>query len=805
MSSPNPSVRVDEARRVPALVSVDGRAYPLRSAQLRARAEGGIASSSLVQVFANPYDEPLEVVYTLPLPADGAVLGYSVRIGERVIRGEVQPRQKAEAAYLQALYEGRTTGLLEQDRNDTFQQRLGNLPPRTEVAVEIEVLQPLAFLLAVGPAGPSWEYRFPTVVGARYQGAPGRVSDAERIDLDRDAGGAIPSRLAFHMVVSDSLSRDQITSPSHHIEAHSEAGGVTVHLAEGVRLDRDLVVQWPASSDDVGVRVVEGRGHAGDTGRYALFTVTPPNVTAAAHQRDLTVLLDASGSMAGPPLEFARRVVTELLQNLDSRDRFEVIAFASAPHRLTTTLEQATSTAVERCLREVNALQAGGGTEMGSAIEEALTPLRNDAQHQVVLVSDGYIGFERELLAQIANTLPAGVRLHTVGIGSAPNRALTQSLARGGRGVELLVSDEASAVQAARRLCAATARPVLTDLRVGGKALRALAPAKPHDVLAGQPVVVAAELDEMGGSLEVTGKLAGSPEVWSWKIDVPRSGETEAVVDVNRAPALRRTSLPLGPLFGREAIADAELQLAAEGASSGATHRIASLAMRHRVTSRYTSLVAIAEELSADPKWPRRSERLAVELPAGVSAEGVGLVLIPVQVGHFTGESETLWLADSAFLHQVAGGPATSARAGAGREHLRMARGRPLPDSTQELGPSDKTRIRTTTVVHVFGSELILQFESPFDGFQLPAEEVAVFLPRRWKSLYRSRRLTVRVTVKGTRPGRLADTAYAHPVRLVLRLEGGKTWPEGRLILRWKRFALELLIPPGANRGVSER
>ena len=115
------------------LVSVDGRTYPLESARLAARAEGGLALSRLTQVFANPHEEALEVVYTMPLPAEGAVVGYTIRIGERIIRGVVEPREKAEAAFRKALSEGRSAGLLEQDRDDTFQQRLGNIPPGTKV------------------------------------------------------------------------------------------------------------------------------------------------------------------------------------------------------------------------------------------------------------------------------------------------------------------------------------------------------------------------------------------------------------------------------------------------------------------------------------------------------------------------------------------------------------------------------------------------------------------------------------------------------------------------------------------------
>jgi Ca-activated chloride channel homolog len=794
MPAPGVAVRFERERPSPALVSVDGRTYPLRSAQIRARAEGGLASSTLNQVFANPYDEPLEVVYTLPLPADGAVIGYTIRIGERVIRGEVEPREKAEAAYRQALYEGRTAGLLEEDRSDTFQQRLGNLPPRTEVSVEIEVLQLLAFLGGVGEAGPVWEYRFPTVVGPRYQGAPGRVPDAERLDLDRGAGGGIPARLTLDLIVADALSgSDRVVSPSHEIMSTSDGRATTVRLADSVRLDRDLVLQWPASAGEVGVRMVEGRGLPSDTGRYALLTVTPPRVTHAAQHRDLTVLIDASGSMSGMPLELAKRVVSDVLKSLEAGDRFEVIAFASTPWRLMPRLEEATPESVGRCLEAVTALEAGGGTEMVSAIEEALSPLRQDAQHQVVLVTDGQIGFEKELLARVGRSLPAGVRLHTVGIGSAPNRALTRSLARGGRGAEFLAGDEASAVEGARRLCAATVRPVLTDLSLTGPALRACAPARPHDVFEGQALVVAVELGEEGGALEVKGTFAGSREEWSWRMDVPRADGPGAAAGAGGAPAPGMTSLPVGALFGREAIADAEFELAAGGQSDLLDAQIETLGMRHRVVSRRTSLVGISEEPTVDPRAPRRRERLPVELPAGISAEGVGLR----RAGKFIELRRTL----SAELRPPHG-------AARGRDDEEIAGGLPKArgtlggrDDEEALGLPRGPQFLRATVVQLAGPELVMEFESPFDGFHFPTGAVTVL---KHPGLVEGRRFARVVIGKSSPSGPHAAKLI---IRLALQMEDGAAWLEGSLlVLFWgEDLRLKLVIPPGTDRTSQER
>lgn len=613
------------------LVSVDGKTYPLEAVSLLARAQGGIAFSTLVQSFANPHDEPLEVVYTMPLPADGAVLGYTITIGERVIRGEVQPHEQAAAAYKQALYEGRTAGLLEQQRADTFEQKLGNVPPHTKVQVSIDVLHPLAFLTqglpashatADLPAAPEWEYRFPTVVGVRYHGAPGRVPDQESLSPDRGATGEIPTRVGLTLDIEDGP-RGLAWSPSHRID-FSPTGAVIFPNDEA--LDRDVVVRWAASTDEVGVHLVEGRGLAGDDGRYALVTLVPPARPAAAYRRDLTVLLDSSGSMSGLPLDLAKVVVGDVLRSLQRGDRFELLAFSNSVTRLTRGLTRADERSLADALAALRSVQAGGGTEMASAITEALKPTDDDAQRQVVLVTDGGVSFEHEVIGRI--TAERNVRLHVVGVGHVPNRTLTQQAAAAGRGLELLATTHADAAAAARRLIAGTASPVLTQVAITGTALTGVVPTQLRDVFAGQPLMFAVELSSAGGSVELSGSLAGAGAAWTRQVTVP---------PVDAADGLDRTALPVGALCGRERVARIEL----DRAGSGYRHfvpdyqervvaldaEIERVAMRHRIVSRRTSLVAIAEEPSVDPLAPRRRERLAVEVPAGVSAEGVGLGL----------------------------------------------------------------------------------------------------------------------------------------------------------------------------------
>jgi FkbM family methyltransferase len=103
-------------------------------------------------------------------------------------------------------------------------------------------------------------------------------------------------------------------------------------------------------------------------------------------------------------------------------------------------------------------------------------PLREGSQRQVVLLTDGLIGFEREIIDTLMTRLPEGVRVHAVGVGSGINRSLTQAVARAGRGTELIIGIGEDAERLVSRLVARTTAPLVTDLRVEGQGVVAIAP-----------------------------------------------------------------------------------------------------------------------------------------------------------------------------------------------------------------------------------------------------------------------------------------------------------------------------------------
>ena len=72
------------------------------------RVSGLIADSTLVRTFRNTSDQWREGVFVFPLPEKASVYGLTMKVGERTIVGEVQPREEAKETYEKA----RDSGLM---------------------------------------------------------------------------------------------------------------------------------------------------------------------------------------------------------------------------------------------------------------------------------------------------------------------------------------------------------------------------------------------------------------------------------------------------------------------------------------------------------------------------------------------------------------------------------------------------------------------------------------------------------------------------------------------------------------------
>lgn len=584
------------------LVTPDGRQLPLVASTLRGRAHGGIARLVLEQRFENRYAETLRVTYRMPLPADGAVSGYAFTIGDRRVTGVVDKKARARARFEEAIASGRTAALLEQERADIFTQQIGNLPAGEAVVAHITIDQRLTWL----PEG-EWELRFPTVIGPRYIGAADTAEDVRATHV-KVADRPLAVKVQLELAIADAITGGRkASSPTHALAPRADG---VLELSPGARLDRDLVVRWPVAAPEVGVALAAARPAAGDADdagdAFGLLTIVPPAREARATPvaRDLIVLLDTSGSMGGGPLDKAKQVVAMVLDSLGAEDRFELIEFSSRPSRYKREPVVATEKAKQDAIRWVRAREASGGTEMRAAVSEALCTLRIGAQRQVIVVTDGYVGGEQQILEALHARLPGSCRLHVLGVGAAVNRSLATALARAGRGVEVLVGIDDDAERGAKRLLDRTRQPMLTNVEITGSALVRHAPEHVPDVFEGAPLVAALALHPDGGELLVRGQVAHG--TWERRVRVParQPGDGDQAICA---------------LYAREHVADLE----ARAMLGDVDAEIEATGLRFQIATRLTSWVAIDQVVRVT--GPTRDVLVPQELPYGTRASAFGL------------------------------------------------------------------------------------------------------------------------------------------------------------------------------------
>jgi Ca-activated chloride channel family protein len=579
---------------------------------------GPTARARVTQIFRNPTDGWLEAVYVHPLPDGAAVDTLKMVVGERIIVGELKEREQARQDYERARAAGQKAGLLEQERPNIFTSSVANIGPGETVLVQIEYQEP------VRQSGNEFSLRVPLVVAPRYNPAPvvqtvdlraedrgwGAVSDPvpdrARIEppvLDpRSNAPTNPVAIAVHLNAGFPLG--EVKSHHHAVQVDTLAADArTIKLDGPVPADRDFELTWrPAESAAPSVGLF--REHVGDAD-YALVFITPPAVEQPADRRprEIVFVIDNSGSMGGTSIVQAKASLLYALGRLRPSDRFNVIRFDHTMDVLFADTVPADAEHLGRARDFVTAIEAHGGTEMVPPMQAALTDRRGANENflrQVVFLTDGEIGNEQQLFDTISR-MRGRSRLFMVGIGSAPNTFLMTRAAELGRGTFTHIGSVGEVEERMRTLFDKLESPVATNLTATFSAARGdVTPAVFPDLYRGEPLVIAAKLERLAGTLEIKGMIGERP----WIVTLPLAGAAEGH--------------GLSKLWARRKIADAEVgRTMREIAAEEADRRILALALDHHLVTRLTSLVAIDETPSRPAGTHLSRAELPLNLPAG--------------------------------------------------------------------------------------------------------------------------------------------------------------------------------------------
>ena len=602
------------------------RPAPMLGTDVEITVTGLIARTVVTQYFHNPTDAWLEGIYVFPLPQNAAVDTLEVRIGERVIVGEIKERHEAKKIYEKAKAAGKKAALLEQERPNIFTTSVAGIHPQGTVGIRIEYQRELTYRDGV------FSLRFPMVVAPRY--IPGdaipafsgrtfapdtdQVPDGSRITppvADPAARVINPVSLRARINAGVAVSA---SSPSHVIDV-SETGEGVFEIAPAlgaVPADRDFVLNWRPALGEAPKAALFTEVFEGE--QYALLMVMPPDIAVASApplNREVVFVLDTSGSMSGWSFYSAIRALRVALERLDPGDTFNVIAFSSQARQLFRTALPATSKNIAKAISSIESLDAEGGTEMLSALKLAL---RNTDSHervrQVVFITDGAVGNESRLFDYISRRIGKS-RLFTVGIGSAPNGHFMKRAAVAGRGTYTYIGTAEEVHEKMSTLFTRLETPMLTDIRLHWQGQPPETyPAPLPDLYAGEPLVVVVKAKDLGSKLSITGMRSGMQ--WRQSVSLEDGIAKSGVARLYARRKIESFSLNAS---------DLQAALGYEDTRKYLRQKIIETGLRYHLVTRHTSLVAVENESTRPEETPLKAWPVPTHLPAGWELEEIWL------------------------------------------------------------------------------------------------------------------------------------------------------------------------------------
>ena len=567
---------------------------PTLKTDVRISVTGLIARATVSQEFLNPSlekDAWAEGIYVFPLPETAAVDHLRMKIGERIIEGQIKEKAEAKKIYEQAKQEGKRTSLVEQERPNIFTTSVANIGPGERITVEIEYQETIRYDQV------AFSLRFPMVVGPRYiPGTPvvmedqppgngwsldtDRVPDASRITppVQHPAYGQL-NPMSLNIDLAPGFPLGKLESPYHQILTIAEPDG-RQHITlreDTVPADRDFVLTWKPAAGQAPTLSVFREQQSND--QYAFLMAMPPmgsDRSPTTVARETIFVIDTSGSMSGTSIEQAKAALLLALNRLTAQDRFNVIQFNSVTHVLFSQAQPVTPQTLRKALHYVDNLKANGGTEILPALKIALKGSA-PASHlrQVIFLTDGQVGNEDELFEVIRTQLGTS-RLFTIGIGSAPNSHFMRKAAEFGRGTFTHIGSTSEVQAQMDAIFRKLERPVLTDFHIEGlDGQIEMFPARIPDLYEGEPVVVVLKGKSLPETITIQGMIGSAP--WTTSITLKNRDPREG----------------LSVYWARQKIA-ALMDQQRYGQDEAATKQaVLDVALSHHLVSKYTSLVAV--------------------------------------------------------------------------------------------------------------------------------------------------------------------------------------------------------------------
>jgi Ca-activated chloride channel family protein len=446
--------------------------------------EDQVATTHVDQVFVNEGRHEVEGTYIFPLPEEASISEFAMWVDGDKLEGQVLERDEARRIYEDIVRRRRDPALLEYVGRDAFQASIYPIPPGGERRIELEYSQVLEIDNGLV------EYVYP---------------------LNTEKFSPRPlEEVTVNVTIRSNEPLKAIYCSSHDVEIvrRGDHNALVGYEEYDVKPDRDFVLYYTVSPEDVGVNLLSYKPERGSEGFFVLLAA--PRVEVDTRQviaKDVILVLDVSGSMRGDKIEQAKEALDFVLDNLHDEDRFNIIAFSTSTRHYARDLVWADERGEARDF--VARLEASGSTDINRALLEALDMADGERPTIVIFLTDGLptvgeVDADR-IVDNAAGAAPETARIFPFGVGYDVNTTLLDTIAQNHRGASGYVRPEEAIDEKVSAFYAKVSTPLLADLEIdfGRVDVEDIYPYPLPDLFAGTQLVVVGRYRE-GGEAQVT-------------------------------------------------------------------------------------------------------------------------------------------------------------------------------------------------------------------------------------------------------------------------------------------------------------
>jgi len=523
------------------------------------------AFTKIDQVFYNPSNANLEGYFMFPVPKGCVIKDFSMDINGKKMQAELLDADKARKIYEDIVRKLRDPALLEYSEQALFKVRIFPIEARKEKHIEISYSEVLE------KDNNTEEYIFPLNT-KKYS-----ASELKNI--------------SFKIDVESSQKIKTIYSPTHEMEINrKDDKHATIGFeASSLKNDMDMRLFIGYDNSKIGLSLLSYK-ETGEDG-FFLLNIDPGLVKAADDivSKDITFVLDVSGSMAGKKMEQAKKALTFCVENLNPTDKFEIIRFSTEAEALFEKRVPVNAANIAKAKEYIQKLRPIGGTNIDEALELACKEKKAaDRPNMIVFITDGKptIGetFEEKLLSKIKANNAENTRIFTFGIGDDINTHLLDKITEETKAYRSYISENEDIEVKVSNFYTKVSSPILTDVKInfsGNGKVRKVFPHDIPDIFKGSSVTVLGRF-EGSGPVKVTleGTVNGKPEKYTFNDKFEENTGNDFIP----------------PLWAARNVGYLLDQIRLHGESAELKDEVIQLAKKYGIITPYTSYLILEDE-----------------------------------------------------------------------------------------------------------------------------------------------------------------------------------------------------------------